>query len=250
MHQDIPITICIISNRTDSLLKKVLNSFSGFNVLLGVNGQNLSSIEALKMEFPEVRIETIAWQGYGRTKNLLASMATTPWILSVDSDEEADEELIAFLKQVPLEDKYKVYALRRWNKLGNQVIRNGVWGRTDKSIIRLYHRDIVSWDEAAVHERLVMPEGVEKIQMPGGLYHYTAANIEQVRAKNRQYAQLFVNQRRYKKRPLYKKFLSPLIAFLRSYVFLLGFLDGKYGFQLSWEYARYTWWKYSLPPQD
>jgi hypothetical protein len=47
-----------------------------------------------------------------------------------------------------------------------------------------------------------------------------------------------------KKGAWYKRYLSPWYAFVNSYIFKLGFLDGKEGLQIAAMTRRYTRLKY------
>lgn len=248
MHRNMPIAVCIISNKLDNTFFKVLNRFedSSLEINVGLNGDVNLDIQSLREKYSQIRWHALEWKGYGRTKNELALCANSPWVFSLDSDEEIDEQLLHFLTHPSVLEPSVVYAFRRGNILNGRKQHFGIWGKAHQRIVRLYHRDTAQWNDAPVHEDLTFPCDTKTQLLPGKIWNHTAKSIQEVRAKNLHYAQLLVRNRGSKKIAWHKKNLSPIFAFIRSYIILLGFLDGKSGFALAVEHARYTWWKYNL----
>jgi hypothetical protein len=123
-------------------------------------------------------------------------------------------------------------------------VRHGIW-KNDWTT-RLFHRHKVKWDDSPVHEQLILPPGTEICRLKGLLYHYTAANIQVYNEKLDRYASLMAEkyyQSGVRGVP-YKTVLSPAISFLKSYIFQLGILDKRRGFQIALAHARYTYKKY------
>ena len=186
------------------------------------------------------------WQGFGKTKNAANTHATYDWILSLDSDEALDEELIAFLRSIEINDPKTVYEFNFKTFLGNKWIRFGEWG-TDRHI-RMFNRHHVKWNDAEVHEQLILPADHRIVKAKGNILHYTVENVEEYSKKMEQYAQM--NAREYfargKKISGAKKYLSSVFSFLRNYIFRRGFLDGHEGLVCAKMTAHYTFLKYKL----
>ncbi|MBX9449351.1 MAG: glycosyltransferase family 2 protein [Taibaiella sp.] len=214
-------------------------------VCLGINGAASACQAAIQQQLPAVRVYSIEWQGYGKTKNELALLASNTWILSVDSDELANDDLRQYLSNNPKLEPDTVYRVRRINYLGSDKIRFGTWGRSDRKITRLYEKDKARWSEDQVHESLVI-NTMKTRQIPGALHHLTAGSLEQVMYKNKKYALYFSEQMRHleKQYPIWKKYTSAFFAFIKSYIWRLGFLDGRVGWQLAMAIAKYSYWKY------
>lgn len=243
-------SVCILANQWHDKLPQLL--ISAFNcsddVLLGCNGEGGEKLEthpALK-QFPALRFIMLEWKGYGTTKNHLSEYAKNDWILSVDSDEELSEELQLELQQIKKQSSHQVFSMRRLNFLGDTPIRHGAWGR-DKKFIRLYHRNFTEWDKIAVHESIIEKPDMQIIPLQGKLLHYTATDYAAFLQKNKHYATLAAVGNNRKSLP--KRWLSPAFTFLKDYIFRLGFLDGKAGWQIAKGTALYTYWKYSLHPK-
>jgi hypothetical protein len=184
------------------------------------------------------------WEGFGKTKNKANELAKHDWILSLDTDEAIDEELKRNLLQLDLTNELKVYEFKFKNFLGNTWLRFGEWGN-DKHI-RLFNRQKIKWDDADVHESLLMPNGIEKIMVSGYVLHKTAATIKEYEENMKSYAAL--NAKKYFKQGKTsgesKIFLSAIFSFIKNYFLKLGFLDGVTGFHCARINAGYTFLKY------
>lgn len=242
------LSVCIISNMIDDRLYRVIDSFRhpSFEVCIGFNGLASGSINAFQQTAGDVRVFDLPWEGYGATKNSLAQKAAADWILSIDSDEIADTTLMESLSDIELSEFDKVYALKRVQKIGSHKIRFGSFGAPEWKI-RLYHKNTVHWDLEKVHEELALSAGSKVERVTGTLWHLTAENLAEIKAKNDHYARLSAENmlQRGKKAGLLKPGLSACMAFLKQYFFKKGALDGTIGWQLARESARYTYLKYS-----
>lgn len=191
------------------------------------------------------RVIMTGWDGYGINKNKGIAVARHDWILSLDADEAIDDELIHSLQQLSLPHEREVFNIRFRNFFCNKWIRFGEWGFD--SHIRLFNRKQVKWNEAAVHESLLFPDGVKITTLKGNVLHYTVTNREEYAVKMSGYAMM--NAKKYfesgKKPNFLKQYFSPVFAFLQHYIFRLGFLDGKEGFIIARTTAWYTFLKYS-----
>lgn len=185
-----------------------------------------------------------SWDGYGKNKNKGAEIARYDWILSVDADEIADGALANAINHLSLPESNAVGNIRFRVFLGNKMIRYGEW--SNDAHIRLYNRRYTHWNEAAVHENLLMPPGTQVITVKGHLHHYTSANLQEFALKMVNYAAL--NAEKYhqqgKKAGWAKLYLAAPFSFIKNYFFRLGFLDGKAGFTVARMNAFYTWLKY------
>jgi len=186
------------------------------------------------------------WQGYGPSKNLAGTHAKHQWLLSLDADEYLPADFINGLSQLDLQNQNQVFQFKRLNFLGNKPIRYGEWSR-DK-VIRLFNRNTASWNASPVHEQLQYKENVVLVNAPMYICHRTAADIASYQQKIKKYAAL--SAQKYfdngKKISGFKKYFSAGFNFLQNYIFRLGFLDGREGWQIAMAHAGYTYDKYNL----
>ena len=59
--------------------------------------------------------------------------------------------------------------------MGDKWLRYGEWG--DDKHIRLFNRKKINWNDADVHESLLLPTDVKVISIPGYVLHKTAPDI-------------------------------------------------------------------------
>lgn len=188
-------------------------------------------------------IET-TWDGFGQNKNKGIDAAKYDWILSIDSDEIPDERLLKTLQTIDLNDVNKVYNIRFKTFLGSKLIRYGEWGKD--AHVRLFNRRKVKWNNAKVHEQLVLPLGISISRIEGYIMHYTMKDIADYATKMTKYALL--NAERYyhhgKQSGWIKRRLSPKFSFFQNYILKGGFLDGREGYLVARMTAYYTFLKY------
>lgn len=238
------LSVVIITRNEAHIIGNTLQSLQGVtdNIVIVDSGSTDETIAICKQYNTHI-IET-NWQGYGINKNKGIDAAKNDWILSLDADEAIDEELRSTLKGLDLSNDDTVYELKYKNFFCNKWIRFGEWSG-DKHT-RLFNRNKVRWNAAAVHENLVIPAAVKKIGLKGNVLHYTVKNIDEYMQKTIQYAKL--NAQKYflqGKRPgFFKLYLGPMFNFLKHYIFELGFLDGFEGYLIAKTTAWYSFMKY------
>ncbi|CAN5199126.1 glycosyltransferase family 2 protein [soil metagenome] len=179
------------------------------------------------------RIFQKTWDGYGANKNKGAEMAKYDWILSIDADEIADEELISSLHRLSLNNPKTVYDIKFRSYFAGKLIRFGIWGRDHH--IRLFNRSLVKWSEPVVHEKLVLPKIISIKKLNGHLHHYSIKDINEYDAKGIYYAKLCAKKylQAGKRANMLKMNLSPVFGFIRNYIFYLGLLDGREGWEIA-----------------
>ena len=238
------ISVVIITKNEAHIIANTLQSLQPVtsDIIIVDSGSTDATIAICKKMNATV-IET-DWSGYGINKNKGIEAAKHDWILSLDADEAIDVELQQSLLQLVLANDKEVFNIRFKNFFCGKWIRFGEWGFDTH--IRLFNRKKVKWNNAAVHENLVLPDDVKIIRLKGNILHYTVQDQQEYFAKMDNYAMM--NAKKYfdagKKSSFFKQYFSPVFAFLQHYIFRLGFLDGPEGFIIAKTTARYTFLKY------
>ncbi len=186
------------------------------------------------------------WEGYAKAKNFGNQQAKYDWIISLDADECLSDDLVESIKDIfehhkPVFDAYELPFIT--NFCGRWVYYGG-WN--PEAHIRIFNKQLISWNPDAVHEYLSIQPTHQIKSLKGYVYHYTVDSLAVFYAKTDQYSTLFAKKQYLagKKAGYVKIFLSPAVRFIREYFFQLGFLDGKIGFIIASENARYTYLKY------
>lgn len=185
------------------------------------------------------------FEGYGINKNFANENATHNWILSIDADEELDQQLAEYINSIKqyLNDT-TVYECQRLNNYCGQWINHGGWYPDKK--VRLFNKQYVSWNLAQVHETLEIPSHFKHQLLKGKLLHYSYTSVEGHLSKIEKYSTRGAEEalKKGKKSTWFKLYLSPAFRFIRDYIFKLGFLDGQYGFIIAKLTAKEVYLKY------
>ena len=238
------LSVVIACRNGAQVIGETIKSFSGLtdDILIYDNGSTDGTQDIVRTT--GARLIEGNWEGFGKTKNKANSLAKYDWILSLDADEAIDTALKENLLQLDLSDELKVYQLKFKNFLGDKWLRFGEWGNDRHA--RLFNRNKVKWNDAEVHESLLLPEQVKLISVAGYVLHRTAININEYEIKTRNYALL--NAEKYfkqgKRSGDLKMFFSAVFSFIKNYFFKLGFLDGVTGYHCARINAEYTFLKY------
>ena len=187
------------------------------------------------------RVINVNWQCYGHSRNTGAAAARHEWVLALDADERISTGLAKLLLQLPLHAPC-IYKIKRENFFGSKKLHYGTLGF--ERVSRLYHRQFTQWDLFPVHEQLT--GRLKKKVLRQSILHFGIPAFADLVAKKEHYAILsawkYLQQG--KKPTLVKRFFAPAFDGIKSYVFQLGFLDGKKGWQIASTISYYTWLKY------
>jgi glycosyltransferase involved in cell wall biosynthesis len=238
------LSIVIVCKNEAPIIGTTLQSLQGLtdDIVIYDNGSTDGTQELVQI-FPG-RLYEGSWEGFGKTKNKAIALAKHDWILNLDADEALDEQLKDSIKQAEPQNDKTVYEMAFRNFFGSKPLKHGEWG-TDYHI-RLFNRKEVQWNEAAVHESLLLPAGTTLKRLKGSILHYTLRDIDSYRKKTQQYAELSAKKyyEQGKTASWFKLHVSPAFSFIRNYIFKLGFLDGREGYQSAKMTAWYTSLKY------
>jgi len=238
------LSVVIICKNESAVIGQTLQSLNGLcdDIIVYDNGSTDDTIEQIR-KF-NVKLQQGTWEGFGKTKNKAFTLAKYDWILSLDADEAIDEELKSSLLTLQLTDEKDVYEIRFKNFLGNKCLKYGEWGG-DKHI-RLFNRKKVQWDDAPVHESLIIPQGMNIKKLDGHVLHKTMKDINDYAAKMYRYAML--NAEKYhsqgKRSSFFKIRVAPGLSFINYFILKGGFLDGYAGYVCARMTAYYTFLKY------
>ncbi len=191
------------------------------------------------------RVYQEVWEGYGPTKQKAVALARHEWVLSIDADEVPDEQLQQSLLAAALDNPAVVYKIRRTNYLGDHVFKWGEFGQDWQ--FRLFNRKYVNWNDALVHEQLLLSPDVLQKKLAGRLRHYTMKDLAEFVQKTVHYSLLSAQKYRQqgKQATWTKRYLAPCFTFIKFYILKLGFLDGWKGLVAARMSAFATFLKYN-----
>jgi glycosyltransferase involved in cell wall biosynthesis len=182
------------------------------------------------------------WPGFGPQKNRAIDACQGQWIMVLDADERISPQLQAQIQAALKTPQAAVYEMPRSSMYCGRFMRHGGWW--PDYVRRLFKRGSARFSEAAVHETLISHEPVKRLTAP--LLHYSFRSMEQVLHKMNRYSSDAVPLvlGRCRAPSLGQAVLHGLAAFMRTYFFKLGLLDGKYGFMLAVSNAEGSYYRY------
>ena len=183
------------------------------------------------------------WKGFGAQKNRALQAATMPWVLSLDADERVTPELATQIQKVLSGPDNRAYSLPRLTQFCGQWIHHCGW--TPDHVLRLFRRDQAQFSDDLVHERVVIGRA-DVVRLSYPLLHYSYPTPAHYWRKLESYSQAWAQQRfaQGQRTSMVRAALAGGVAFLRSYVFRLGFLDGAMGFAVCTMQAQAAFGKY------
>ncbi len=241
----LPLSIVILTKNEAQNIARCLQPLIGLtdDILIVDNGSTDNTIEiALSMQ---ATILQTTWKGYSRTKNEGNEHAKYDWILSLDADEVINEELRnemiqLFTNEMKATDSFSFQ--RKMIYCGKPLNYGAV---ANEFRLRIFNRKNGYWNEDEVHENVIFKDEITIKKLTGFVYHFSYNTVQEHLQRLEKYAQLFANKST-KKATFIKIYFSPVFGFIRNYVFKLGFLDGKSGFQFAKNELWYTFRKYQL----
>lgn len=227
------ITVVIITHNEERNIGRCLESVKGVaDEIIVVDSFSTDSTEEICKSF-NVKFVQQEWLGYSGQKNFANSLASNDWILSVDADEELSEKLkesIKELKHKKLPDHNALSMNRLTNYCGRWIHFCG-WYPDRK--IRIWNRNVGSWS-GEIHEKVVFSKEIRENVLKGDLLHYSFETAQDYENQMFKFAKMRGQQyfENGKKHASFYLKVSPVFAFLQHYIFQLGFLDGKDGYNI------------------
>jgi glycosyltransferase involved in cell wall biosynthesis len=189
------------------------------------------------------------WPGFGPQKNRALDVASGQWVLSLDADERVSpalaQEILSVLQQAQHDVESVAFAIPRLTQFCGVWIRHCGW--TPDYVLRLFKRGEARFSYDLVHESLLLSNvNTRVMRLKNPLLHFSYASPEQYWRKLQQYSSAWAAQKyaQGKSTTMLHAALSALVAFVRTYIFRLGFLDGAMGFAVCTMQAQAAFGKY------
>jgi glycosyltransferase involved in cell wall biosynthesis len=185
------------------------------------------------------------WPGFGKQKNRALDFATGDWVLSIDADERITPELATEIKQAMFSSSAELFDMPRRTSFCGQWIEHCGW--SPDRVVRLFRRGSARFNENLVHESLQAVPSAKPIQsLKNPLLHYSYPTPNHYWDKLKIYSEAWAIQKHAegKKASIARAMAASCVAFVRSYIIRLGFLDGALGFVVCQMQAQSTFYKY------
>lgn len=240
------VSVCIITFNEESNIGRTLESVRAIadEIIVVDSGSTDSTVPIAGSFGAKVFIEP--WKGFPVQKNSSIAKASCDWILSLDADEAVSPELASAIQSLKTvgPGEFDGFRMARRNLYMNRWIKRSGYYPDEK--LRLVKRELAEFELRAVHEDMKKPERIGRLD--GDLIHYAYPTLEGFIEHANRYsslgAQIVVDKGKVGF-SFINIVLRPMVRFLYSYIFRLGFLDGREGLLVLMTHASYVSWKYA-----
>ncbi len=239
------ISACLTVGNEENNIRRCLNSLSWVDEIVVVDSFSKDRTVEICKEYTE-RVYQHKWLGYVGQKELIKKMASHPWILFIDADEEVSPALRAEIInefESGRNQKYDGYEFPRKVFFLGQWITHGEWWPDIK--MRLYRKDKGVCTGREPHDHVLVTGPIKRLK--GCLFHYTYDDLfDQIATQNRfstiSSESLYNEPRRFSGFDLV---FRPMFRFFKGYILKRGFMDGFRGFIIANLIAIGVFFKYA-----
>jgi glycosyltransferase involved in cell wall biosynthesis len=240
----LPLSVIIITLNEAENLTQCLASLENIasEVVVVDSGSQDGTIEIARAAGARVIMNT-SWPGFGPQKNIALQAASCEWVLSLDADERLTDNLRDQIRAAVGQGGFDSYEMPRLSYFCGKPIWHGGW--YPDRVLRLFRRGCARFSDDLVHERVIAQGQVGRLDTP--LHHYSYRAIDDVERKVRSYSDAGAKQlfERGKQSSRTKAAIHGAWAFLRTYIFRRGFLDGQAGYRIAQMNGRSSYLKYA-----
>ncbi len=201
--------------------------------------------ETIARQFTNKFYTNLQWPGFGKQRQLAQSYVESDFVLWLDADERVTPELKQDIQTAINNHQPKqVYKINRLTTAFAKQIEHSGW--SPDWVIRLFKTKDTQYNDALVHESVVVPNEFKVVPLQGRLKHFTYERLSEYTRKTHQYMQAWADQREGKKRAsLSSAIMHGFFRFLKMYFLKKGFLDGRHGLLLAILSANTTFTRYA-----
>ncbi|MDF2153937.1 glycosyltransferase family 2 protein [Vibrio sp. CAU 1672] len=240
------LAVALIVKNEAKHLRACLETVHGWvdEIVILDSGSN-DDTQAIALEYTDKFFTNLDWPGFGKQRQLAQTYVESEFVLWLDADERVTPELKnEILAAIEKHQPNQVYRINRLTTAFAKEIRHSGW--SPDWVVRLYRTRDTRYNDALVHESVVIPAGFNVVSLKGRLKHFTYEKLGEYTRKTQLYMQAWADQREGKKRAS----LSGAIAhgffrFFKMYILKRGFMDGRHGLLLAILSANTTFTRYA-----
>jgi len=238
------ISVVVITKDEEASIGRCLRSVDWADeVIVLDSGSTDKTVEISRKLGARVSV-TADWPGYGPQKNRALAQAAGDWVLSLDADEWVTPDLRDEIRSViSRPDGAAAFRVPRLSSFCGRFMRHSGWW--PDHVIRLFRRGAARFSDDVVHEHVIVEGMIGTLRVP--IMHETFVDLDELLQKMNNYSSLAAQEMRHggSKAGLAGAVLRGLWAFMRTYFFRGGFLDGREGFMLAVATAEGTYYRYA-----
>jgi glycosyltransferase involved in cell wall biosynthesis len=238
------LSIVIVAQNEERIIGRTLDAIKDLaDEIVVVDSGSTDRTQEIAKSFG-ARVLHQDWLGYSAQKNHAIGLASSDWILSLDSDEVVTPQLVAEIKQI-LTDENRAglngFKIPRVLIIGDRQFRHG--GFYPDAQLRLFRKGSGRFEDRIVHEAMTV-DGVAGV-LENDLLHYAYTNIDDFAQTMDKYARLSAKHyyslgKTGWRASLLNEAIHPIWTFIYRFIFRGGFLDGITGARLNLIYSGYV----------
>jgi glycosyltransferase involved in cell wall biosynthesis len=227
------ISVCITTGNEEQNIRRCLESVKWADEIVVADSFSTDNTVDICNEYTDL-VYRHRWLGYIGQKNLIKDLASGPWILFIDADEEISNELRdEIVEEFSSGRSAEVdgYSFPRMVKYLGRWITHGDWYPDLK--LRLFRKEKGECGGKEPHDKITVDGSIKRLH--GHMYHYTYRDIaDQLGTLNR-FSTITAEGWRNdgKKFSMIDILFRPKYKFFRSYILKKGFLDGFPGLVIA-----------------
>jgi glycosyltransferase involved in cell wall biosynthesis len=191
------------------------------------------------------RVVQVPFTGFGELRNRAVEACRHAWIFSLDADERCTaavrDEILALLSSAPAHDAYLVP--RRSYMMGRWITGSGWYPNYRQP--QLFRKGAMRYKPDAVHEGYELLTERPLGRLTKAIQQFPFRNMDEVIRKMNRYSTLGTARLASKRVSMGSAFGHGLWAFLKHYIFKLGFKDGWAGFVIAFGNFEGTFYRYA-----
>ncbi|WP_203258812.1 glycosyltransferase family 2 protein [Hyunsoonleella ulvae] len=238
------ISALLITYNEEHHIVDVIKNIEFADEIIVIDGESTDKTVALLKEIPKVKLVSRPFKNFADQRNFAISQANYEWLLFIDADERITNALKhEILKTVTSPNGITAFMFKRLLYFKNKRVRFS--GFQTDTTYRLFKNGCVKYIESKIVHEMPLIQGNSKI-MQNYMLHFSFNNLEDYKLKMEHYASLKAKELNDagKKATLFHFMFRPAYKFITNYIFRLGFLDGKLGFNICYLSAYGVWYRY------
>jgi glycosyltransferase involved in cell wall biosynthesis len=237
------LSVIVITRNEQANIVDCLRSVDFADEIIVVdNGSTDDTVALARLEGALVH-QTHDWPGFGPQKNRALAHATGDWVLSLDADERVPPELREeILKVISSKNAPDCFSIPRSSWFCGRFMRHSGW--TPDYVDRLFKAGTAQFSPDLVHEKLLHMGRARPLS--NAMLHYSHRSFSDVLTKIDRYSTASAQQAlaRGKRSSVWGAVGHGAWAFVRTYVFKAGFLDGEHGLALAIANAEGSYYRH------
>jgi len=238
------ISVYIIAYNEADKIRDCINTVLWADEIIVVDSHSTDGMSQIAEEMGATVIH-IPFNGYGDLRNQAVDSCNGTWIFSLDADERCTVEVRNEILSIIEKNDLEIFRVPRKNFFMGKWIKHSGWYPNYRQP-QLFKKNSMSYSVDAVHEGYISKSHKEIGTLKNTIWQFPFKNAEEILYKTNRYSSLGVQKLEDKniKGTFIKAFLHGFWAFMKHYIFKLGFLDGGPGFVIAFSNFEGTFYRY------